>query len=87
MSLNPEMDRRLRDAVKRFWATRKSQAQKQGSMSGSKDAGARSAVTGGAQMNGFIDLVREILCEGGLSKAHVYCEKCVELPGSAKLIL
>jgi hypothetical protein len=81
MSLNPEMDRRLRDAVKRFWTIRESQAQKQGSLSGSKDAGARSAVTGGAQMNGFIDLVREILCEGGLPKAHVYCEKCVELPG------
>jgi hypothetical protein len=80
MSLNAEMDRRLRDAVKRFWTTRESQAQKQGS-SGSKDAGARSAVTGGAQMNGFIDLVRELLCESGLPKAHVYCEKCVELPG------
>ncbi len=32
-------------------------------------------------MNGFIDLVRELLCESGLPKAHVYCEKCVELPG------
>ncbi len=32
-------------------------------------------------MNGFIDLVRELLCENGLPKAHVYCEKCVELPG------
>ena len=64
------MDRRLRAAVKRFWATRESQAQKQGSLSGTKDAGARSAVTGGAQMNGFIDLVREILCESGLSKAQ-----------------
>ncbi len=57
------------------------QAQKQGAASGSKDAGARSAVTGGAQMNGFIQLVRNLLCENGLPKAHVYCEKCVELPG------
>ncbi|MGH9606678.1 MAG: PaeR7I family type II restriction endonuclease [Terracidiphilus sp.] len=81
MSLNPEIDARLRAAVIRFWTTRESQAQKQGTQSGSKDAGARSAVTGGAQMNGFIDLVRELLCENGLPKAHVYCEKCVELPG------
>ena len=32
-------------------------------------------------MNGFVDLVRDLLCENGLPKAHVYCEKCVELPG------
>lgn len=38
-------------------------------------------MTGGAQMNGFIKLVRSLLCENGVPKAHVYCEKCVELPG------
>jgi hypothetical protein len=81
MSLNPQIEERLRAAVKHFWNTRETQAQKQGSSSGSKDAGARSAVTGGAQMNGFINLVRELLCESGLPKAHVYCEKYVELPG------
>ena len=32
-------------------------------------------------MNGFINLVRDFLCESGLPKAHVYCEKSVELPG------
>lgn len=81
MSLNPEMEKRLRAAVKRFWITRESQTLKQGSLSGNKDAGTRAAVTGGAQMNGFVDLVRDLLCESGLPKAHVYCEKCVELPG------
>jgi len=81
MSLNPDIDKRLRSAVKHFWGTRETQAQKQGGSSGSKDAGARSAVTGGAQMNGFINLVRDLLCESGLPKAHVYCEKHVEIPG------
>jgi hypothetical protein len=81
MSLNPEIEKRLQAAVKHFWSTRETQAQKQGSASGSKDAGARSAVTGGAQMNGFINLVRDLLCESGLPKAHVYCEKYVEIPG------
>jgi hypothetical protein len=81
MSLNPEIEKRLQSAVKHFWSTRETQAQKQGSVSGSKDAGARSAVTGGAQMNGFINLVRDLLCESGLPKAHVYCEKYVEIPG------
>lgn len=81
MSLNRDIEKRLQGAIKHFWGTRETQAQKQGGESGSKDAGARSAVTGGAQMNGFINLVRELLCESGLPKAHVYCEKYVELPG------
>jgi Restriction endonuclease XhoI len=81
MSLNPDIAKRLQRAVKHFWGTRETQAQKQGGSSGSKDAGARSAVTGGAQMNGFINLVRDLLCESGLPKAHVYCEKYVEIPG------
>lgn len=81
MSPNSELDRRLQAAIKHFWNTRETQAQKQGAASGRKDAGARSAVTGGAQMNGFIDLVRDVLCENGLPRAYVYCEKCVELPG------
>ena len=81
MSLSPKLHRRLQAAIRQFWRTREVQAQKQGALSGSKDAGARSAVTGGAQMNGFISLVRELLCESGLPKAHVYCEKYIELPG------
>ena len=32
-------------------------------------------------MNGFVNLVRDLLCDSGLPRAHVYCEKCVELPG------
>jgi len=79
--MNTGFDRQLRMAIRKFWSTRETQAQRQGGSTGSKDAGARSAVTGGAQMNGFIDLVRELLCESGLPRAHVYCEKCVELPG------
>ena len=81
MTLNAKLDKRLRIAIKHFWNTRETQAQKQGASSGSKDAGTRSAVTGGAQMNGFINLVRDLLWESGLPKAHVYCEKYIELPG------
>jgi len=32
-------------------------------------------------MNGFVRLVREILCGNGLQEAEIYCEKDVELPG------
>ncbi len=76
-----KLEPRLRRAVKQFWHTRETQSQKQGMVSGSRDGGARAAVTGGAQMNGFINLVRELLCENGLPKAHVYCERYIELPG------
>jgi hypothetical protein len=81
MNLDPQIENRLRAAVKHFWSTRETQARKQGAASGSKDAGTRSAVTGGAQMNGFINLVRELLCENGLSAAHVHCDNSVEIPG------
>jgi hypothetical protein len=81
MTLNPELQKRLRRAIEHFWSTRKTQAQKQGSKTGSRDAGARTAVTGGRQMDGFITLVRDYLCENGLPRAHVFCEKRIELPG------
>ncbi len=81
MPLDSRLERGLRAAIRRFWATRALQAHKQGSVTGAKDTGARAAVTGGAQMNGFIALVRDLLCEGGLPRAEVYCEKALELPG------
>jgi hypothetical protein len=79
--MKPELEQRLQAAIKHFWNARETQAQKQGATTGAKDSGARSAVTGGAQMNGFITLVRDLLCHSGLQKAHVYCDKSVELPG------
>lgn len=81
MSLNRQVELRLRRAVREFWRTREIQALNQGASSGAKDAGARSAVTGGAQMNGFVNLVRDLLCDNGLPKPNVYCEKFVEIPG------
>ena len=81
MALNPELEKRLRQAIKHFWNTRETQAQKQGSKTGARDAGTRTAVTGGRQMDGFVSLVRDTLCENGLPKTHVYCESRIELPG------
>jgi Restriction endonuclease XhoI len=81
MSSGSQLEVRLKSAIKYFWKTREAQAQKQGSVSGSKDAGARSAVTGGAQMNGFVSLVRDLLCENGLPQSQILCNKRVDLPG------
>jgi len=81
MPLDPKIGERLRQAVKHFWGTRETQSQKQGARTGSRDAGARTAVTGGRQMDGFVSLVRDYLCESGLPRTRVYCEKRIELPG------
>jgi len=81
MALHPEIEKKLRRAIRHFWSTRDSQAKKQGSKSGSRDAGARTAVTGGHQMDGFVNLVREYLCANGLPTTQVYCNRAVELPG------
>jgi len=81
MALHPEIEKKLRRAIRHFWSTRDSQAKKQGSKSGSRDAGARTAVTGGHQMDGFVNLVREYLCANGLPRTQVYCNRAVELPG------
>jgi Restriction endonuclease XhoI len=59
MALNPDLEKRLRQAIKHFWTTRETQSQSQGSKTGSRDAGARTAVTGGRQMDGFVSLVRD----------------------------
>jgi hypothetical protein len=81
MALDRELEQGLRTAIRHFWNTRETQAQKQGTKTGARDAGLRTAVTGGRQMDGFISLVRDYLCKNGLPTADVYCEKRIELPG------
>jgi hypothetical protein len=60
-----QLRERLGQAVARFWRTRRSQAGRQ-KLSGRADQGARSAVTGGAQMDGFIALCTELIVAAGL---------------------
>jgi hypothetical protein len=81
MALHPDIEKELRRAIKHFWSTRQRQSKRQGSKSGTRDAGARTAVTGGQQMDGFINMVRDYLCANGLPKSHVFCGKTVEIPG------
>ena len=81
MSLQPQWEERLRSAVKQFWSTRGNQSLRQGTKSGSRDAGNRTAVTGGKQMDGFVELVRDFLVECGVEESSIFCNKAVELPG------
>ena len=68
------------NAVAHYWQTRAAQRMKQ--ESGERaDQGFRSAVTGGAQMDGFIDLFTEIATEAGILANCVFRKKAVELPG------
>lgn len=67
-------------AVRHFWRTRSGQAQKQQD-SGRSDQGARSAVTGGRQMDGFVQLVRQIITDSGLPEDCIFTLKRLELPG------
>jgi len=67
-------------AVEHFWATRLQQDKSQGSKTGARDVGGRSAVTGGAQLDGFISLLASILEDAGLPKHTIYTKETV-LPG------
>jgi len=79
--VKPQLDLKLRSAVTQFWSSRETQMQKQGTKTGVRDAGARAAVTGGSQMDGFVALVRDLLEESGVDRPVVYCERHIELPG------
>jgi len=71
---------RVRDAVAAYWATRDKQAGKQRS-SGAADQGARSAVTGGAQMDAFVELATDLLVDAGVRRECIFHQKALELPG------
>lgn len=68
-------------AVKRFWTGRGAARDKQ-SASGKLDQGERSAVTGGKNMDGFIDLASDLVRANGLKNAEIYLQrKTLTLPG------
>jgi len=71
---------RLRDAVQKFWLSRKRQQKKQ-VKAGKIDAGTRGAVTGGTQMGALEVLVRDILLESGLKRMDIKTRTALELPG------
>jgi hypothetical protein len=75
-----DLPRHLRAAVQFYWETRAKQLQKQAG-SGTKDQGLRSAVTGGAQMDGFIELLTKLVIAAGIDRSNVYYKEFLELPG------
>jgi hypothetical protein len=75
-----EMGTMLQKAVAHYWRTRANQKKKQ--KEGEKaDQGLRSAVTGGAHMDGFIDLFSSVIEKAGIPKKFIFRKKAIELPG------
>jgi hypothetical protein len=70
----------LKKAIAFYWQTREDQSKKQTDQ-GNSDQGARSAVTGGAQMDGIINLLTEIISETGISSDCIYHNQFLQLPG------
>lgn len=78
--LPKNLRQKLADAVAVFWKTRQAQATRQ-QTSGRSDHGARGAVTGGAQMDGFVSLIAELVAGAGIGAASIYRKQKLELPG------
>jgi hypothetical protein len=67
-------------AVANFWNVRARQKRKQEN-EGKADAGSRGAVTGGAHLNGFIEILLRIARASGFDDSHIFTDKSLELPG------
>jgi hypothetical protein len=76
-----DLDQRVARAVRNFWKTRELQKEKQGTRAGGRDRGGRSAVTGGAQLDGFANLIKHLLIDSGISESRIYRKRNVALPG------
>lgn len=63
-------------AVAHYWKTRTGQSDKQ-LQTGKADQGLRSAVTGGAQMDGFIDLFTDLITAAGIPERFVFRKRAV----------
>jgi len=76
-----DIERRVGEAITLFWLTRDKQSERQGSETGTKDAGLRAAVTGGKHLDGFTTICRDLFISAGVPEAHVYWQNRKELPG------
>jgi hypothetical protein len=79
-SILAELPKHTRKAVRVYWQTRLLQSEKQRKTGGS-DQGLRGAVTGGAQMNGFVELVSKLVIEAGIDRSNIFYASSLELPG------
>jgi len=74
------IENRLQEAIVFYWQTREQQKSKQ-TRGGRPGQGARSAVTGGAQMSKFIQLLTDLMLGAGAKLEEIFHNKALELPG------
>lgn len=74
------INERIKSAVNFFGETRSGQRSKQNSF-GMRDQGNRGAVTGGKQLDGFVNLIFELLVFNGVPERCIYTNSDLELPG------
>jgi hypothetical protein len=68
-------------AIRDFWSGRAAAASRQ-LESGRADQGERAGVTGGKNMNGFLDLITQLVRRNGLAHAQIHLERrLLTLPG------
>ena len=67
------LDKRTREAVAHYWTTRSTQRTRQ-QQTGKLDQGLRGAVTGGVQMDGFIRLFTDLICDAGVARVPLLRE-------------
>lgn len=76
-----DYERKATEAVKAFWGTREAAKQKQ-IESGKADQGERAGVTAGKNMDGFMNLILDIIRANGLANAQIHKKRTVlTLPG------
>ena len=71
---------KIKNAVRFYWETRNAQSKRQ-IESGGTDQGSRSAVTGGAQMDGITSAICEIILSFGIPDDCVFKKQFLQLPG------
>jgi type II restriction enzyme len=82
MTLNLiDYEKKAHNAVKFFWGNREAAKQKQ-ITSGNSDQGERAGVTTGKNMDGFLDLILDIISANGLANAQIHQSRsALTLPG------
>ena len=78
--LPTDLDERIENAIQFFWNTRTGQITRQNSH-GVHDQGNRGAVTGGKQLDGFVNLICDLLIVNGVSESCIFTTSDLELPG------
>lgn len=81
--MSKKLRTRVASAVKHFWETRTRQSERQGTATGIRDSGNRTAATGGKQLDELSLLIAQLLAEAGVPRESIHLTglEPVTLPG------